>query len=228
MMERNQISKLPQEEQYGKKQSYFLSPTCCSEFHKKANLAGNQGPRKKLGANLPRHFRTFLNVANGGSTVYSARIPAGSESEIIGFSEIYNTYRNAKGFHRTTFIQALELLYKNPKLPRAVLPIAFDGAGSEFNLDLTNEGYDRVVVFLHGLPASWTGKEQIEGFFEVAASFDDFIDSLFIEEDIARMILEDAIKSNNKVELTVVKNILECGYPNWQKLYDSMTEGKNT
>jgi hypothetical protein len=171
---------------------------------------------RTLGARLPRQFRSFLNVGNGGFSVYSVNIPPLPEGESIGFSSIYCTRREVKeSFPRETFFDAIGRHRQYKTIPRQVLPIAHDGMGSEFYLDLGKERYGRIVVFLHGLPG-WTGRQQNDTCIELSRSFDEFVDLLYIEEEIAKDMLQEVTESGDDKEIAIVKTILDRGFPDWR------------
>ena len=52
-------------------------------------------------------------------------------------------------------------------------------------LDLTPEGQGRVVAFVTGLP-EWAGKRQESQFIQVASSFSEYIDKLYVDEEEIR------------------------------------------
>ncbi len=171
---------------------------------------------QKLGASLPVDFVEFLNVANGGNTVFSASVPP-SDGEPIGLSSLYSTKSAGTGESiYETFLGQIELARQNPTMPEEVLPFADNGGGSTFYLDLTPDGQGRVVVFRHGLPA-WTGRPSDDAFIQVARTFVEFVDSLFIETDYAKVILEDAIASQGEEYIAVVKASIDVGFPDWRE-----------
>lgn len=171
----------------------------------------------KLGTRLPEDFVEFLNVANGGDTEFSVKVPPAPEGEPIGFSRLNSTKPNQQGeYGSETFIGAIELARQFQNIPHKVLPLADDGGGSVFYLDLTPEGQGRVVVFRHGSP-EWTGRPSKDAYIEVASSFVDFVDLLYIEPDIAEIILEDAIATQDEEEIAAVKTVLDSGLPDWRE-----------
>lgn len=188
-----------------------------SGFAGKPTKAELRAIEHRLGTKLPEDFVEFLNVANGGDTVFSVKVPPTPEGEPICFSILYSTKPNQPGAYGSeTFLDAIELARQLPNMPHEILPLARDGSGSEFYLDLTAEGQGRVVVFRHGVP-EWTGRPSRDAYIEVASSFVDFVDSLYIEPDFAEIILEDAIATQDEGEIAAVTTILDSGLPDWRE-----------
>src|SRR5690349_20197508 len=170
---------------------------------------------QELKAELPPEFIEFLNVANGGHTDFSVGIPPLNDDS-IGFTRLNSTKPDQQDVYSYgTFLYELRLQRQNRKMPLQVLPIAEDEGGSLFYLDLTPEGQGRVVVFRHGLP-EWTGRGSEDAFIETAPNFSQFIDRLYIEEDYAKVIWEDALATNEETEIAETAAILDAGLPDWR------------
>lgn len=171
---------------------------------------------RELGAALPPEFIEFLNVANGGHTDFSINVLTG---EPVQLARLNSTQPDHEGnYGHGTFIEAIRLerqKLQNQRIPSQVLPFADNGGGSLFYLDLTPEGQGRIVVFGHELP-QWTGRGYEDAFFYVARNLSEFIEQLYIEEDYAKVIWEDALATNDETEIAETAAILDAGLPDWR------------
>jgi hypothetical protein len=169
-----------------------------------------------LTARLPEDFKHFLAVANGGHIEYEVEVEHSEGKEQMLFCELFNTHRfPSNSSPWGTFLGELAVARENFELPPEVLPVARDGGGSLLFLDLTQEGAGRIVAFVHGLPA-WTGRRQTDAFVEVAPSFVEYVDKLFISEEWARELLRDASTPGNEIRLAEVRELLDIGMPEWR------------
>jgi cell wall assembly regulator SMI1 len=168
-----------------------------------------------IGTKLPTDFREFLMVGNGGSMEYEVRVDHTQGHERMSFSRFFSFRRlpSSRG-EWGTFHGELKEAREAFRIPREVLPIARDGGGSTLLLDLTPEGRGRVIAFIDGF-AAWTGPREY-AFLEVAPSFSDYIDKLYIPEEHARELIEEAKKQNDSTRLNAIKDWLELGMPDWR------------
>lgn len=171
---------------------------------------------EELGVSLPPDFVEFLKVANGGSTQFSVKVPT-PDGEWIMMENVYNAFSNPKIPHQITFLDGIKWERESHAIPQEVFPFADGGGGSLFYLDLTPEGNGRVVVFFHSLPA-WTRRRQEDEFIPLAASFTEFIDSLTIDPEVAEMMVEDAIDSQDDEQIARTRTLLDNGLPGWREI----------
>ena len=171
---------------------------------------------RKLEAKLPPDFVAFLDVANGGYLDYCIRVPPSPEGEVLSFCGLYSTKPDSNGHYgHETFLGEIEFERRYKNIPKGVLPFARDGGSSVVYLDLTPEGAGRVVAFVHGLP-SWTGLRQDDAYIEVAKSFAEFVDLLYVDLDEAKELLEDALIEQDQERITAIKEFLDISAPGWQ------------
>jgi hypothetical protein len=169
-----------------------------------------------VGVGLPEDFKEFLRVANGGHIEYEIDVGHPEGMERMGFGLLFATRRSPGATSALeTFLGELEAAWRIGPISREVLPIARDGGGSMLFLDLTAEGGGRIVAFVHGLPA-WAGGRQTDAFVEVAPSFSDYISKLFISEELARDLIDDAQGQGDRARLAEIREWLEIGMPDWR------------
>ena len=169
---------------------------------------------QELGARLPADYLDFLQVANGGSTDFSARVPP-PHGEPILLAVVFSTHADARdSYSSETILGEIETAREIWQIPPQVLPFGSEGAECEFFLDLTPEGNGRVVVYLAGLPA-WTGRRPDDAFVPVANSFTEFIDSLAVEPDMLTELLADARAAQDEPYAKALEEVLARSLPGW-------------
>jgi cell wall assembly regulator SMI1 len=175
---------------------------------------------KLIGVPLPQEFVNFLKVAHGGSMdFYQIDVPTEEAEEAgpVGFSAIYRL--NGERTHQNLFYE-IEQERANKQIPKEVVPFASDGGGSTVYLDLTPEGAGRIVAFVEGLP-EWAGKRQKSQFVEVAASFSEYVDKLYVDEDEIRDELEETLDDDTE---QAWKQWLEIAFPDWRTRFADLIE----
>jgi hypothetical protein len=172
----------------------------------------------EIGGPLPASYRAFIEIANGGNPQYAVRIPPRPDGEVLLFerlhsvSELLSEYRELP---KTIFGAAFAAMGVTAG---SLLPIAEDGGGSTLFLDLSPETHGRVLAFVFGLPA-WTGPERAAGIGVVADDFDGYLDLLFIDDDTAEGIWEDALEDEPTDPWRLaVERWLDHGRPGWRDL----------
>ena len=170
-----------------------------------------------VGVALPASYRSFMRIAHGGTLPYAVRLPPGDPTgDVIEFSDLYDVVGDGPGTligeHRThpsTFMAE--------SLPAPLLPVARAGGGSELYLDLRGETHGTVWAYVHGLP-DWAGGDGQDRGGVVATSWDDYVEMLFIDEENAQEIWEDAIDGAEADWLPSVIDWLDAGLPGWRQL----------
>lgn len=166
-----------------------------------------------LGAALPESFKSFLQVANGGNIDCMVDVPMDNgKTEALSFSALFSTGGGKPGDE--TFLGELRFLRENMKIPKGVLPIARNGGGSILFLDISPQGKGRVVAFVEGLP-EWTGLRTESAFLEIAKSFDEYIDKLYI--DRTELLYQIANDLTQEEYIDATEEYLDIGLPDWRK-----------
>jgi hypothetical protein len=174
--------------------------------------------RRELGSELPPDYRAFIEVANGGVLPYQVDLPPGADlAEPIEFSSLHTVTADRSGNYSWGTLLGEKAqrsdAYFAEHLPDDVLPIAADGGGSSLFIRLHPDHFGEVWAFVHGLPA-WAGGNQQDSGGLVAASFDEFLDMLYIHDEIAEMQWRDALGIEEW--LPVVETWLDNGLPDWR------------
>lgn len=168
---------------------------------------------RKIRHQLPPAYCEFLKIANGGRLSYSVSLPPGEAGSPISFEDLVSVEKLVERW-KTHKKQA-----KMTGLPTGLLPVADDGAGSELYLDLRPESYGQVLAFVHALP-EWAGGGQ-DSFGIVAATWDDYLSQLTIDEDIAEMTWEEVSDDNDSLEDRAWREAvivwLDAGLPDWRQ-----------
>ena len=164
---------------------------------------------ESLGCELPTDYRQFLDVCNGGHAEYEVDVKFDDGTlEPLSFGALYAV---ALGSWETLPFELTEVRQQNGFPNELVLPIARNGGGSMLFLDLRNSY--RVVAFVHGLPA-WTGLRQQDTLVNVAPTFHDYLDALYISDD---MIVDAITHFDPKYNVPeMMAEWFDTGSPNWR------------
>jgi cell wall assembly regulator SMI1 len=168
-----------------------------------------------IGVSLPDDYRRFMKVAHGGRLEYAVRLPphdpAGS---LIEFADLFTAVGDRAGTlfgewqsHPSTFMAEV--------LPAPLLPVARDGGGSMLYLDMRHQTHGHVWAYVHGLP-DWAGGDGRDRGGRIASSWQEYLAMLFIDEDLAQDIWEDARRGAEPDGLASVRRWLDAGLPGWQ------------
>lgn len=175
----------------------------------------------ELGRPLPDEYVEFLRVANGCVFEYSCRVPPSADGDVISFNDIYRLGRDPSDeYGLGTLLGEYRArgdwwLSDHVDLDE-LLPIAGTASGDTLFLNLRPESYGQVVGFVHGLP-SWTGLRQENVIVTLASGFDEYVDSLFVEVDVAEMIWADWAEADlDDSERAEVVKWLDSGLPDWR------------
>ncbi|KAA1257521.1 SMI1 / KNR4 family protein [Rubripirellula obstinata] len=168
---------------------------------------------KSLGVSLPPDYVKFISICNGGYAAYEFDIEFDDgTSEPLGFGALYSFV--SPGSWETLPFELDEDRKLDGFPPQGVLPIARDGGGSKLYLDL-RDGY-RVVAFVSGLPA-WTGLRGQDSLVTVAKSFDDYLDGLYLTNDMIVDSITHFDPRYNKPEL--MAELFDTGSPDWRTVH---------
>jgi hypothetical protein len=175
----------------------------------------------EIGQAIPPAYRSFLEVANGGTLEYSIRVPPGPKGEPIGFSNLHLLGRDQHGeYGWETLLGEYRRLpgsWLAQHLPVAtLLPIARTGGDDQVFLDLAPDRYGQVLGVVHGLP-EWTGLRTRNLSGVLADDFDAYLDGLFIDPDVAEDVWSDhAGQDPADPWRRVVEQWLDVGLPGWR------------
>ena len=169
----------------------------------------------ELGIPLPEQYLAFLQANHGGTVEYSVKLPPGEQGEPICFSDWFTLEPGASGAYSWGSVLGEWRLAKDAhhsnELPDDLLPIARDGGGSTLYLRLGSDHRGEVWAFVHGLPA-WAGGSMTDSFGPVAKSLDEYLDSLFVDEDLAEIAWLDRTPDYEDMILAW----LDTGFPAWR------------
>jgi hypothetical protein len=175
----------------------------------------------EIGCPIPPAYRSFLEVANGGTLEYSVRVPPGPDGEPISFCDLYRLGRVEFGDYGwgTLLGEYRQLPHSSlaEQLPvTTLLPIACTGGGDQLFLDLAPDRYGRVVGVVHGLP-EWTGLHTRNLWGVLGADFDAYLDGLFIEPQVAEDVWSDHAQQDlAEPRRRLVEQWLDDGLPGWR------------
>lgn len=176
---------------------------------------------RELGTSLPRAYREFLDVANGGRLHYSINVATLGGSEVLTFSRLFYAGKNRYGGYTDgdeTLLGELRLHRRSLGIPRLVLPFADDGGGSYVYLDLRTAGAGPVKAHVHGLPR-WAGGSERDELVDLAPDFDSFVDLLFLEEHVREECLQflaKALQEGNRYAIETNRAFLDAAVPGWR------------
>lgn len=142
------------------------------------------------GIRLPADYTRFLRFSNGGHPLLNTFYV---QVDVKGYREQWsmdNFFSISSDDSLTEDTDEVVWRYHHrwEGLPAALVPIADNGFGDEIYLDLTGEGNGQVVLMAHERP-EWARGElpAANVLLPVAASFDEFIDSLSADPDLENL-----------------------------------------
>lgn len=177
---------------------------------------------REIGQTIPRAYRSFLEVANGGTLEYSTRVPPGAEGEPVSFSDLHRLGPDQHGVYGWGTLvgeyQELPHSWLAQHLSVAtLLPIARTGGDDQLLLDLAPGRHGRVLGVVHGLP-EWTGLGTRDRWDVLADDFGAYLDGLFIDPDVAKELWSDtAGQDPADPGRRAVEQWLDSGLPGWRR-----------
>ncbi|WP_340557136.1 SMI1/KNR4 family protein [Streptomyces sp. GSL17-111] len=143
---------------------------------------------REIGLPLPSAYRLFLEAAGGDKLDYSVRLPGCEPEPIQGFDDLYQLGRDATGEYGWGTLLGEYRRSRDGWLAENVplaglLPIARNGGGDTLFLDLNPATHGQLHALVHAI--AWPGYLGNHVFTKVADNFDAYLDSLFVDTDIA-------------------------------------------
>lgn len=173
--------------------------------------------RREIGSAVPSEYRSFMEVANGGVLPYSISLPPGEGGEPIGFSELHTVTPDHNGGYSwgTVIGEKREMngAYWADIVPSDCVPVAHDGMRSHLFIRVSEDDRGEVWAFVHGLP-SWAGGGERDSGGLVASSWHEFLEMLYIDEDLAEMQWSDSAGEPEWRDSVV--RWLDSGMPGWR------------
>ncbi|MFI6937721.1 SMI1/KNR4 family protein [Streptomyces sp. NPDC050418] len=174
-----------------------------------------------VGLPVPESYRLFLEEAGGARLPYAVHVPGCEPSPVQGFDELHRLGRNRKDeYGWGTLVgeyQKSREWWLADEVPLAgLLPIARNGGSDTVFLDLNpGAGHGQVCAFVHGTPLPGYMSQGV--FAEVADSFDDFLDRLIVDPDLAEHSWSDVAEREptDPWRLTV-EEWLDKEVPQWR------------
>lgn len=179
---------------------------------------GVRALEEDIGHPLPPDYRAYLEVANGGALQYAVRVPPRPDGTAMVF-ERFHSLQGLRAARRTLPGTVFTEAFAAERIPvDALLPIAADAGGSSLFLDLTPNGYGRVLGYVFGLPA-WTGSDRGSMVGVLADDFHGYLDALFVDEETAEWAWEYYLGYEPTAPWRpVIEEWLDEGLPGWRAL----------
>lgn len=152
----------------------------------------------EIGLSLPLAYRSFLEAAGGEKLDYSVRLAACEPEPVQGFSDLYQLGRDdADEYGWGTLLGEYRCsrdgwLAEHVSLT-GLLPIARNGGSDTLFLDLNPATRGQLHGFIHAIPHPGYLGSLV--FTRVADDFDAYLDSLFIDPDMAEDAWADVADS---------------------------------
>jgi hypothetical protein len=173
--------------------------------------------RREIGHAIPDDYRSFMEVANGGVLPYSVSLPPGGDGEPIGFNELHTVTPDPRGDYAWGTVigerRQMQDAYWADVVPSDCIPVASDGGGCQLFIRVSEGHSGEVWAFVHGLPA-WAGGDEKDSGGIVAPSWNDFLDLLYIDDDLAEIQWSDSA-DQPEWRASVVR-WLDGGMPGWR------------
>jgi hypothetical protein len=166
----------------------------------------------EIGQPLPAQYRSFLDVAHGGEFLYATRVPPDPSGEVMEFG--FTPLGTDAGEENVLSSYRAGVRY-GPDRMRRLLPIARDGGGSTLYLDLDPEHVGRVWAQVTALP-DWAGGRS-RGVFALADTFDDYLDQVFVDPDVAQDAWEQSDYRGGEEYRRALAACFDQSLPGWQE-----------
>ncbi|MFD8589036.1 SMI1/KNR4 family protein [Streptomyces sp. NPDC059637] len=154
---------------------------------------------RETGAPLPPAYRAFLESAGGERLDYTIRIPACEPEPLQGFGDLHRLGRDDAGEYGWgtllgEYRRSRDVWLAENVSSTGLLPIARNGGGDTLFLDLNPATHGRLHAFVHAVPLP--GYLDSPVFAKVAEDFNAYLDSLFVDPDMAEDTWADVAASD--------------------------------
>jgi hypothetical protein len=169
-----------------------------------------------LGWPLPPDYQHFLEACNGAYLNYQIEVvaPDGAR-DYLGFGITFALAGD--GGPDTNPFELMEAREADGFPQEGVLPVARDAEGNGLCLDLRDGA--RVVAFVHGVPA-WSDLVEHESLIEVAPSFQDYLERLFIPDGVAEQAIEEFDGAEGAdIAIEAMIEWLDSGNDDWREKF---------
>lgn len=175
---------------------------------------------REIGLPLPPAYRSFLVAAGGGKLDYSVRLPACGPEPVQSFDDLYQLGRDDAGEYGWGTLLGEYRRSRDGWLAENVpltglLPIARNGGSDTLFLDLNPATRGQLHAFVHAI--AWPRYLGNHVFTKVADNFDAYLDSLFIDPDMAEDAWADVADSDpSDPWRRTVEEWLDKELPGWR------------
>ncbi|QIP83279.1 SMI1/KNR4 family protein [Streptomyces sp. Tu 2975] len=175
---------------------------------------------REVGLPLPPTYRSFLTAAGGERPDHSVRLPACAPEPVQSFDSLYQLGRDEAGeYGWGTLLGEYRhsrdgWLAENVPLT-GLLPIARNGGSDVLFLDLNPATHGQLHAFVHAI--AWPEYLGDHVFTKAADNFDAYLDSLFIDPDMAEDAWADVAESDpSDPWRRTVEEWLDKELPTWR------------
>lgn len=175
---------------------------------------------REIGLPLPSSYRSFLETGGGGSLMYSVRLPACEPEPFQSFDDLYPLGRDDDGENGWGTLLGEYRRSRDGRLAGEVslaglLPIARNGGSDTLFLDLNPATHGQLFAFVHGIPHPRYLSRGV--FTHVGDGFDDYLDMLVVDPDLAADTWADVADSDSTDPWRqTVEEWLDKELPGWR------------
>ncbi|MEV4976671.1 SMI1/KNR4 family protein [Streptomyces scopuliridis] len=175
---------------------------------------------REIGLSLPPAYRSFLEAAGGEKLDYSVRLPACEPEPVQRFDDLYRLGRDDAGEYGWGTLLGEYRRSRDRRLAENVpvtglLPIARNGGSDTLFLDLNPATHGQLHAFVHAVPIPGYLGNHV--FTKVAEDFDAYLDSLFIDPDMAEDAWADVAECDpSDPWRRTIEEWLDMELPGWR------------